>query len=154
MNVLLKELQAYHHEVAIKITQIKELLRKMRHESESDGADDCKLLFKMLEAMHGDAERQHHENEELIRLALLATEAPIHQRVKDIERDHQAFGRIAGQLKMLEDTTQETRVIADTIDDFIKKYFDHMDSEENIFFPLADKWLSNEQWQKIKRQWH
>ena len=98
MNVLLKELQAYHHEVAMKITQIKELLRKIRHES--DGADDCKLLFKMLEALHGDAERHHHENEELIRLALLTTEAPIHQRVKDIERDHQAFGRIAGQLKI------------------------------------------------------
>ena len=152
MNVLLKELLAYHHEVAIKITQIKELLRKMRHES--DGADDCKLLFTMLEALHGDAERHHHENEELIRLALLETEAPIHQRVKDIERDHQAFGRIAGQLKMLEDTTQETRVIADTIDDFIKKYYDHMDAEENIFFPAADKWLSNNQWQEIKRQWH
>ncbi|MGG7649995.1 hemerythrin domain-containing protein [Pseudomonas sp. ES4] len=152
MNVLLKELQAYHHEVAIKITRIKELLRKMKHES--DAADDCKLLFKMLEALHGDAERHHHENEELIRLALLTTEAPIHQRVKDIERDHQAFGRIAGQLKTLEDTTLETRVIADTVDDFIKKYFDHMDSEENIFFPLADKWLSDDQWQEITRQWH
>ncbi|PTT99543.1 cation-binding protein, partial [Pseudomonas sp. HMWF031] len=115
MNVLLKELHAYHHEVAMKITQIKELLRKLRHDT--DGADDCKLLFKMLETLHGDAERHHHENEELIRLALLATEAPIHQRVKDIERDHLAFGRIAGQLKMLEGTTQETRVIADTVDD-------------------------------------
>lgn len=143
MNVLLKELQAYHHEVAMKITQIKELLKKIRHES--DGADDCKLLFKMLEALHGDAERHHHENEELIRLVLLTTEAPIHQRVKDIERDHQAFGRIAGQLKMFEDTTQETRVIADTIDDFIKKYYDHMDAEEHIFFPAADKWLSDNQ---------
>jgi hemerythrin-like domain-containing protein len=152
MNVLLKELQAYHHEVATKINQIKDLLKKLRHES--DGADDRKLLFKMLEALHGDAERHHHENEELVRLALLATEAPIHQRVKDIERDHQAFGRIAGQLKMLEDTTQETKVIADTIDDFIKKYYDHMDAEENIFFPVADKWLSDSQWLEIKRQWH
>ena len=65
-----------------------------------------------------------------------------------------AFGRIAGQLKMLEDTTQETRVITDTVDDFIKKYYDHMDAEENIFFPVADKWLSDNQWQEIKRQWH
>ena len=152
MNVLLKELHTYHHEVAIKITQIKGLLGRLRHESAS--ADDCKLLFKLLEALHGDAERYHHENEELIRRALLATEAPIHQRVKDIERDHQAFGRIAGQLKMLEDSTQEARVIADTIDDFIKKYYDHMDAEENIFFPVADKWLSDIQWQEIKRQWH
>ncbi len=152
MNVLLKELHTYHHEVAIKITQIKGLLGRVRHESA--GADDSKLLFKLLEALHGDAERHHHENEELIRRALLATEAPIHQRVKDIERDHQAFARIAGQLKMLEDSTQEVRVIADTIDDFIKKYYDHMDAEENIFFPAADKWLSDIQWQEIKRQWH
>lgn len=152
MNALLNELHAYHHDVAKNITQIKELLRKIRHES--DAGDDCSLLFKKLEALHGDAERHHHENEELIRRALLATEAPIHQRVKDIERDHQAFGRIAGQLKMLEDTTKEARVIADTIDDFIKKYYDHMDAEENIFFPAAAKWLSDAQWQDIKRQWH
>jgi hemerythrin-like domain-containing protein len=151
MNVLLNELHAYHHDVAKKISKIKELLRKMRHES--DGADDGKLMFEMLEALHGDAERHHHENEELIRRALLATEAPIHQRVKDIERDHQAFGRIAGQLKMLAGTTKDTRVIADTIDDFIQKYYDHMESEENIFFPAADKWLSDNQWQDIKRQW-
>jgi hemerythrin-like domain-containing protein len=152
MNALLKELHLYHHEVATKITQIKGLLGRVRHESA--GTDDGKLLFKLLEALHGDAERHHHENEELIRRALLATEAPIHQRVRDIERDHQAFERIAGQLKMLEDSTQEARVIADTIDDFIKKYYDHMDAEENIFFPAADKWLSEIQWQEIKRQWH
>lgn len=152
MNVLLNELHAYHHEVAIKITQIKKLLDRMKHESA--GADDSKLLFKMLEALHGDAERHHHKNEELIRRALLATDAPIHPRVKDIERDHLAFERIAGQLKMLEDSTQEARVIADTIDDFIRKYYDHMEAEESIFFPMADKWLSGSQWQEIKRQWH
>lgn len=152
MNDLLKKLLTYHHEVAIKITQIKGLLGKVRHESA--GADDCKQLFKVLEALHGDAERHHHENEELIRRALLTTKAPIHQRVKDIERDHQAFERIARQLKMLEDSTQEMRVTADAIDDFINKYYDHMDAEENIFFPAADKWLSDIQWQEIKRQWH
>ncbi|VVN82565.1 hemerythrin domain-containing protein [Pseudomonas fluorescens] len=152
MNVLLNELHAYHHEAAIKITQIKALLGRVRHESA--GADDCKLLFEMLEALHGEAERRHHANEEFIRRALLATEAPIHQRVKDIERDHLAFERIAGQLKMLEESTQETRVIADAVDDFIKKYYDHMDAEESIFFPMADKWLSDIQWQEIKRQWH
>ena len=152
MNVLLNKLHAYHHEVAVKITQIKGLLGRVRHES--DGADGCKLLFRMLEALHGDAERHHHENEELIRRALLATDAPIHQRVKDIERDHLAFERIAGQLKTLEDSTQEVKVIADAIDDFIRKYYDHMEAEESIFFPMADKWLSDIQWQEIKRQWH
>lgn len=152
MNILLKELHTYHHEVSVQITQIKGLLERVRHDSA--GVDDRKLLFKLLEALHGDAERHHHENEELIRLALLATEAPIHPRVKEIERDHKAFERIAGQLKMLEGSTQEAKVIADSVDDYIRKYYDHMDAEENIFFPVADKWLSDTQWQEIKRQWH
>ena len=152
MNVLLNELHAYHHEVATKITQIKALVGRLKHESPVP--DDFKQLFKMLEALHGDAERRHHENEEIIRRALLATDAPIHQRVKDIERDHLAFERIANQLKMLEDSTQEARVIADTIEDFIRKYYDHMEAEESIFFPMADKWLSDIQWEETKRQWH
>ncbi|MDZ3991850.1 hemerythrin domain-containing protein [Pseudomonas sp. Teo4] len=152
MNTLLKELHAYHHEMANNISQIKKLLKKIRHES--DDASDCQLLFEMLNALHGYAEQHHHENEELIRRALLTTEAPIHPRILDIERDHQAFARIAGQLKMLADTTKDTSVIADTIEDFIQKYYDHMESEENIFFPAADKWLSNSQWLDIKHQWH
>ena len=152
MNTLLNELHAYHHEMANKISQIRNLLKKLKHEPE--GADDCKLLFEMLERLHSDAELHHHENEELIRRALLTTEAPIHPRILDIERDHQAFGRIAGQLKGLATATKDTQVIADTVDDFIAKYYDHMESEENIFFPAADKWLSNSQWLEIKDQWH
>ncbi|MGH8387368.1 MAG: hemerythrin domain-containing protein [Pseudomonas sp.] len=152
MNVLLNELHAYHHEVAGKINRIKALLKKLKYESAS--GDDCKLLFKMLESLHGETEQHHHENEELIRRALLTTEAPIHPRVKDIERDHEAFGRIAGQLKMLEDSTQETSAIVAAVDNFIMKYYNHMEAEENIFFPMADKWLSDIQWNEIKCHWH
>ncbi|GLO29106.1 hypothetical protein PPUN12996_11620 [Pseudomonas putida] len=152
MNTLLNELHAYHHDMANKISQIRKLLKKLKHEP--DATDDCKLLFEMLEALHSNAERHHHENEESIRRALLATEAPIHPRILDIERDHQAFARIAGQLKTLAATAKDTKVIADTVDDYIEKYYDHMESEENIFFPAADKWLSNSQWLEIKHQWH
>lgn len=152
MNILLNELHSYHHDMASKISQIRELLKKLKLQAIDD--EDGKLLFEMLEALHGDAERHHHENEELVRRALLTTEAPIHRRILDIERDHQAFGRIAEQLRMLPGTTKDPKVIADTVDDFIGKYFDHMESEENIFFPAADKWLSDSQWLEIKHQWH
>lgn len=109
MNTLLNELHAYHHDMANKISQIRKLLKKLKHEP--DATDDCKLLFEMLEALHSNAERHHHENEEIIRRALLATEAPIHPRILDIERDHQAFARIAGQLKTLAATTKDTKVM-------------------------------------------
>ena len=151
MNTLLNELHVYHHDVATIINRINGLLGVLK--DESCGSADCQQLFKLLDALHGDAERRHHENEELIRRALLATRAPIHQRVKDIERDHHGFERIAAQLKTLEDSGLAPREMAAFVEDYIHKYFDHMDAEENIFFPMAEKWLADNQWQEVKRQW-
>ena len=151
MNALLNELRHYHHDIAISINRISGLLGVLK--DEPCGSADCKRLFKLLETLHGDAEKRHHENEELILRALLATQAPIHQRVKDIERDHHGFERIAAQIKALEDSGQTPREMAAFVEDYIHKYFDHMDGEENIFFPMAEKWLTDNQWQEVKRQW-
>ena len=151
MNPMLRELHEYHHDVAIHINRIKGLLGALRDPSCS--STDCKLLFRELDMLHSDAEVRHHENEELMRRALLRTEAPIHPRVQDIERDHLAFERIATQLRGLEDSGHSPREIAAIIDDFIGKYFDHMDGEENIFFPMAEQWLNDEQWREIEQFW-
>lgn len=151
MNTLLNELHNYHHQVAITIKQVSNLLSVLK--SDACSASDCKKLFRLLDELHGDAERHHHENEELIRRALQVTQAPIHQRVKDIERDHHGFERIAEQLKALENSGQAPREMVAFVEDYIRKYFDHMDGEENIFFPMAQKWLTESQWQEVKRQW-
>lgn len=151
MNPLLQELREYHHGVAIHINRIRGLLDIL--DDASATAADCRPLFRQLDELHGAAEVRHHENEELIRRALLRTEAPIHPRVKDIERDHLAFERIAAQLRALESSGHTPREIAAIVRDFIQKYFDHIDGEENIFFPMAEQWLSEPQWQELGQLW-
>ncbi len=151
MHPLLEELHSYHHNVSATIEQMKNLIEKFKNDT-CDAADR-KTLFKLLESLHGEAETRHHQNEELIRRFLLTTRAPVHQRVLDIERDHHGFDRIAKQLRALEHSSLTPAEIGTFIEDYIHKYYDHLDIEENIFFPLADEWLSDIQWQEIKQQW-
>lgn len=151
MHPLLEELHLYHHNISTTIDQIKNLLTQFK--SGTCDVVDRDKLFNLLESLHGEAETQHHQNEELIRQLLLTTRAPVHPRVLDIERDHQGFARIASQLKALEHSSHTPKEIATFIEDYIHKYYDHLDSEENIFFPLADEWLTTSQWQDIQQQW-
>lgn len=151
MNPLLHELLEYHRDVAIHINRIRGLLATLADASATTA--DCGPLFQQLDALHGDAEVRHHENEELLRRALLRTQAPIHPRVKDIERDHLAFERIADQLRELQHSGHSPREIAAIVEDFIHKYFDHVDGEENIFFPMLETSLSEQQWQEVKDLW-
>ncbi|MDM8350388.1 hemerythrin domain-containing protein [Pseudomonas sp. sp1636] len=151
MHPLLTELHAYHHAISATIVQINNLLDKCK--SATGDAADRQELFKLLASLHGAAEARHHQNEELIRRQLLNTRAPVHHRVLEIERDHQGFARIAGQLKALEGSSHTPIEIAPFVEDYLHKYHDHMDSEEHIFFPMADEWLTDRHWQEIKQQW-
>jgi hemerythrin-like domain-containing protein len=151
MHPLLEELHHYHHDISVTIDQMKGLLDKLNNDA--GDAADRQQLFALLESLHGEAETRHHQNEELIRRQLLTTNAPPNPRVLDIERDHQGFARIASQLKALEHSSLTQKEIATFVEDYISKYYDHLDSEEYIFFPLADEWLNDNQWREIKQQW-
>ncbi|SFP84424.1 hemerythrin domain-containing protein [Pseudomonas borbori] len=151
MHPLLEELHRYHQNISATIDQMKGPLDKLKNDA--GDAADRQQLFALLESLHGEAETRHHQNEELIRRLLLTTRAPAHPRVLEIERDHQGFARIAARLKALEHSNLTQSEIATFIEDYISKYYDHLDSEEYIFFPLADEWLSDNHWQEIKQQW-
>ena len=60
---------------------------------------------------------------------------------------------MATRLKELEHSALTPKEIAAFIDDYIHKYYDHLDGEENIFFPMAEKWLTDDQWLEIHKHW-
>ena len=151
MHPLLEELHVYHHNISITIDQLEKLLFKVKNDTFDK--IDRKALFKLQSSLHSEAEKHHHQNEELIRQQLITTKAPIHQRVKDIQRDHESFDRMATRLRELEHSALTPKEIAAFIDDYIHKYYDHLDGEENIFFPMADKWLTDDHWQEIHKHW-
>lgn len=151
MHRLLQELYDYHHDASKVIDELNVLLNHLKLATSSVG--NRQAVFHLLSVLHSNEERQHHQNEELIRKQLVATKRPLHPRIQDLENDHNGFDRIADHLKLLVDSELSHREIAAIIDDYIRQYYDHIDGEENIFFPMADKHLSDLDWQEIKNQW-
>ncbi|MCL1124629.1 hemerythrin domain-containing protein [Shewanella surugensis] len=151
MHALLKELYDYHHDASKVIDELSVLLNHLKQATSP--LVDSQAVFHLLSVLHSDEERQHHQNEELIRKQLVAREIPLHPRIQDLENDHNGFDRIADHLKLLVDSELSHKEISAIIDDYILKYYDHIDGEENIFFPMADKYLSDLDWQEIKNQW-
>ncbi|WP_298771334.1 hemerythrin domain-containing protein [uncultured Shewanella sp.] len=151
MHPLLQELYDYHHDASKVIDELSGLLTQVKYKRSS--LADVKPVFQLLSLLHSDAERRHHLNEELIRQQLVATELPLHPRIQDLENDHHGFDRIADHLKLLVDSELSHKEMAAIIDDYIRKYYDHIDGEENIFFPMADKYLTSNDWETIRAQW-
>lgn len=151
MHPLLQELYDYHHDASKVIDELSGLLIQLKYEGSS--VADIKPVFHLLSILHSDTERRHHLNEELIRQQLVATDLPLHPRIQDLENDHHGFDRIADHLKLLVDSELSHREMAAIIDDYIRKYYDHIDGEENIFFPMANKYLTSDDWETIRSQW-
>ncbi|WP_299008243.1 hemerythrin domain-containing protein [uncultured Shewanella sp.] len=151
MHTLLQELYDYHHNASSIIDELSTLLIQLKREKAT--SSDLKAVFRLLAVLHSNEEREHHQNEELIRQKLEATELPLHPRIQELENDHHGFDRIADHLMLLVDSELSQREMAAIIDDYIRKYYDHIDGEENIFFPMADKYLTDEDWQEIRQKW-
>ena len=151
MHPLLEELHQYHRNISVTIHQLQTLLDQAKQENSEQ--TDCDSIFKLLNHLHGEAEVKHHKNEEVIRRQLMNTDAPIHQRVNDIAHVHLGFARITEQLCNLEASGRSVKEVCLFIEDYFNKYFDHMQGEETIFFPMADKWLTDFQWQEVQKIW-
>ncbi len=151
MHPLLEELHQYHSDISVTIHQLQTLLDQVKQYDAQQ--TDCSEIFTLLKSLRSPEEQKHHRNEEIIRKKLMDTEAPIHQRVEEIAHDHQGLSRITGQLINLETSDTSAREISVFIEDYLDKYFDHMQGEEAIFFPMADKWLTEQQWQEVQSSW-
>ncbi|WP_020406499.1 hemerythrin domain-containing protein [Hahella ganghwensis] len=151
MHTLLEELLNYHRHVTTIIDEIAELNKEL---ARTKSGDIREIIIEMLKSLRSDKEMSHHFNEELIRQALMTTDAPIHGRVEQIANDHAAFGRIISNLQsQCKDQGCSAEELSSVINDYIAQYFDHLEAEETIFFPMADKWLNQEQWNTVQQQW-
>ncbi len=151
MHELLRELQNYHRQASAVINEIAKLNKELIQTKADDIRD---LITNTLEELKSEKELNHHFNEELVREALMSTEAPIHRRVEQIAKDHAAFHRIMSSLQsQCQNNNCTNEELSSIINDYIDKYFDHLEAEETIFFPMAEKWLDDELWATVQEKW-
>lgn len=152
MHELIVELQKYHR---TKLRHLGVLERYVGGMSEDDSRSEHAARIKVLfEPFYDTAEGAHHRNEEAILLELRKTSAPLHRRVEEISGDHDAFtgiiARISAQLDCESVGCAELRA---SILNFIAIYRDHAAGEESIFFPIADKYLGDAHWRRVRDAW-
>ena len=152
MHELIQELQQYHREKARNLFDLEKSVNNLLENGSSE--EYGQTLQALFEPFQNIAEVAHHQNEEVILSELRKTSAPIHRRVDEISADHEAFDRKIVEIstKIIDHSVSCTELCS-TIKSFVAIYKDHADGEENIFFPMADKYLTGSHWGRIKKAW-
>ncbi len=152
MHRRIEELQQYH---AKKSKALKELQSSISLLAETENLPALVgKIQELLSAFDADTESEHHRKEELILEELRKTEAPIHRKVDELSGDHRAFAKILGRLhQLIEENKGDPDLLSVQIGEFIKHYEDHAGTEELIFFPMADQYLEESNWQNVEKQW-
>lgn len=151
MHGFIEELQQYHHDKAHHLRDLQAFSLALAE----DGTDRVKEeLTELFEPFRNKTEVAHHRNEELILLHLRTTDAPIHRKVNEISADHAAFERIIHRITaMIIDADVSRAELSATVQSFVTIYNDHAGGEENIFFPIADEYLGDREWQAVAQNW-
>ena len=151
MHGFIEELQQYHHDKAGHLHDLQNYSVRLADDRQESSKEELTELF---EPFRSKLESAHHRNEELILLHLRTTDAPIHPKVKDISADHAAFDRIIERITaMIFDAAVTRAELSATIQSFVTIYNDHAGGEENIFFPIADQYLTAREWRAVGNDW-
>ena len=117
-------------------------------------ASDLELIRDVLEyCLHYPSE-VHHPKEDQVLAALRARDPKAAEPVKDLEAEHEELKRLTVDVAAkIDNALSDAPVSKDDIREaaaaFIETYWRHMTMEEDEFFPIALKTLTDEDWQAI-----
>lgn len=133
------------------------MMHVVRKTSSAGTIPDFRLLHVMLYYIREFPERRHHPSEDSSLFALLMQRTnEADEIIRELEAEHDEGEAMLGMLTVALSTWEAGR--ADGIDGFVNAlkhfsefYWRHMDKEENKVLPIAEKILSEEDWNEIER---
>lgn len=147
-------IKSEHRCLAAVIDAMMHVVRKTRS---AGTIPDFRLLHVMLYYIREFPERRHHPSEDSSLFALLMQRTnEADEIIRELEAEHDEGEAMLGMLTVALSTWEAGR--ADGIDGFVNAlkhfsefYWRHMDKEENKVLPIAEKILSEEDWNEIER---
>ena len=118
---------------------------------------DPRVFRAMIYYLDTFSERMHHPKEDrFLFSAMRGRGAEAAAVVADLEKEHAAGGDTLRRLEQClmryeEGGEKEFSAFADAVAKFVRQYRDHMYKEESVAFPLAQRLLSESDWQAIDR---
>lgn len=153
MTEILQMLRVEHRDFA-------KVLDVLEQESESccsGGSFNDDIIRDVVDYCRAFPELCHHPKEDLLyRRLRTAAPASAIEALGDLIAEHEALSDLTGELEaavdnLLSGAGQGRRRFPSVARRFLEQYRRHMKTEEETLFPLALKYLSAEDWQKVAR---
>jgi hemerythrin-like domain-containing protein len=151
MPKVLDELRQDHKNMA----RLWDLLGRELKVFKEGGLPDYDLVESILDYCINYPDLFHHPREDLVFQRLKAVDPASGNIVGDLEQEHAQLGaltrRFSNALKnVLEDEQLPRDWFMDVANDFLNFARNHMQMEEVLFFPAADKHLTDDDWDQIE----
>jgi hemerythrin-like domain-containing protein len=150
MAEVMKVLYLDHRNLA----KLLKVLERQLEVFEDSGEPDYDVIRAVLDYCTTYPDVCHHPKEDLVLDALSARDPAAADRVGDLHQDHEELAALTTRF-----LAQVHRVMAGAelprdwfgtmARDFLESYWNHMAMEEEVFFPLAEETLAQEDWAGI-----
>lgn len=143
-----------HLAIAAVVYSLRQLVRHIRDDGRQP---DFRLLHAMLDYIVEYPDRWHHpkENEYLFK-ALRSRNPKAAALIDELEAEHVTGDRLIEDLKIKlsrfeRGEPESLAPFAAAVEHYAQFQWDHLRKEEDILIPLAEKWLTAEDWREIAR---
>jgi hemerythrin-like domain-containing protein len=154
MVEILRKLRAEHNDLA----KVLDVLEQEVESYRKDGSLNREILGGVLDYCRGYPTLCHHPKEDLIyRKLRLAADSTAIDTVGDLIAEHEALTELTDQLgaavdNLLSDVGEKHEGFIRVARVFLDRQRRHIEAEDERLFPVAMKYLSDEDWTEIERQ--
>lgn len=121
---------------------------------ESGSRPDYDIVHGVVEYLRDWSDQWHHPKEDLILDKLRERDPAAAEQVGELEKSHEALAELTEQfLDVIREVLGEEELPRDRVSglaaDFIRSQRRHMEGEEKVFLPAAERALTSEDWADI-----
>lgn len=136
------------------MTKLLDLLERQVAIFDSGSRPDYDILFGVVEYLRDWSDCWHHPKEDLVLEKLRLRDAAAADEVGELEKGHEALAALTEQfLDVIREVLGEEELPRDRVSklaaEFIRSQRRHMQGEEAVFLPAAERALTSEDWADI-----
>lgn len=152
MADVIRDLHRDHANIALLLDMLEDHVRVF----EEGGVPDFDLLMHIVDYFRDYPDSVHHPKEDLVLERLRARDPLAADAVGDLAAEHEEIGastqRFAAALEtVLQDAEMPRETFPRAVDDFVTRLREHMNKEDTLFMPAAERTLTAQDWEDVAR---
>lgn len=121
---------------------------------DAGGSPDYDIISSVVQYLRDWSDRWHHPKEDLVMDKLRQRDAKAAEAVGDLEHDHEALAALTDRfLEAIGNVLHEEELLREQVSglaaEFLRSQRRHMQGEESVFLPAAERALTTEDWAEI-----